>query len=120
MVIGTGAEEERAAATTIASAKATDMATVTEMESARATANGKGTLTVMATPTWLRIPNFSSDFWDPHRKRNSDSVFDTEESSRNYFLKFQCLESQKIGIPIWDIRNFGNLFAQELTTSHCC
>ncbi len=32
MVIGTGAEEERAMATTIASAKATDMATVTEMK----------------------------------------------------------------------------------------
>jgi hypothetical protein len=32
MAIGTGAEEERAMATTIASAKATDMATVTEMK----------------------------------------------------------------------------------------
>jgi hypothetical protein len=32
MAIGMGAEEERAMATTIASAKATDMATVTEMK----------------------------------------------------------------------------------------
>ncbi len=32
MAIGTGAEEERAMATTIASAKATNMATVTEMK----------------------------------------------------------------------------------------
>ncbi len=32
MVIGTGAEEERAMTTTIASAKATDIATVTEMK----------------------------------------------------------------------------------------
>jgi hypothetical protein len=32
MVIGMGAEEERAMTTTIASAKATDMATVTEMK----------------------------------------------------------------------------------------
>jgi hypothetical protein len=43
---------------------------------------------------------FSSDFWDPHRKRNSDSVFDSEDSSWKIFFEFQCLESQKIGIPI--------------------
>jgi hypothetical protein len=48
MAIGTGAEEERAIASTIASAKATDMATVTEMEMAMATSKGNGMLTVMA------------------------------------------------------------------------
>ena len=72
------------------------------------------------TLSWLGIPIFGSDFWDPHRKQNSDSVFDSEDSGRIFFLKFQCLESQKIGIPIYNIRNFGNLFAQELTTSYRC
>ncbi len=37
-----------------------------------------------------------------------------------FFLKFQCLESQKTGIPICNIWNSNNLFAQELSTSYCC
>jgi hypothetical protein len=69
---------------------------------------------------WLEIPIFGSDFWDPHCKQNSDFVFNSEDSSRFLFLKFRCLESQKIRILIWDIRNSGNLFVQELTTSHRC
>jgi hypothetical protein len=48
----------------------------------------------------LGIPIFGSDFWDPHRKQNSGFVFDSEDSGRIFFLKFRCLESQKIGIPI--------------------
>jgi hypothetical protein len=67
---------------------------------------------------WLGIPIFGSDFWDPHRKQNSDSVFNSGDFGQNIFLRFQCLESQKIGIPICLIRNSGNLFVQELTTSH--
>ncbi len=39
---------------------------------------------------------------------------------RNFLWKFQCLESQKIGIPICNIRNSGNFFAQELSTFYCC
>jgi hypothetical protein len=35
---------------------------------------------------WLRIPIFGSDFWDPHWKRNSDSVFDSKDSGQNFFL----------------------------------
>jgi hypothetical protein len=35
------------------------------------------------------------------------------------FLKFRCLESLKFGISICEIWTSGNLFAQELTTSHC-
>ncbi len=70
--------------------------------------------------TWLGIPIFGSDFWDPHRKRNSNSIFDSWDSGRIFFLKFRCLKSQKIGIPICKILNFGNLFAQELTTSYHC
>jgi hypothetical protein len=50
--------------------------------------------------TRLGIPIFGSNFWDPHRKRNFDPVYDSKDSGRNFFLKFQCLESQKIGIPI--------------------
>jgi hypothetical protein len=48
----------------------------------------------------LGIPVFGSDFWDPHCKWNSDSVFDSEDSGRKIFFEFRCLESQKIGIPI--------------------
>jgi hypothetical protein len=48
----------------------------------------------------LGIPIFGSDFWDPHRKLNSNFVFDSEDSGRKIFFEFQCLESQKIGIPI--------------------
>ncbi len=55
MAIGTGVKEERAMATTIASAKTTDMATVTEMEMAMATAKGNGMLTAMAMATATRI-----------------------------------------------------------------
>ena len=34
----------------------------------------------------LGILIFGSDFWDPHRKRNSDSVFNSEDSGRIFFL----------------------------------
>ncbi len=49
---------------------------------------------------WLGLLIFGSKFWDPHRKQNSDSIFDSKDSGWNFFLKFRCLESQKIGIPI--------------------
>ncbi len=35
---------------------------------------------------WLGILIYGSDFWDPHRKGNSDSVFDSRYSGRNSFL----------------------------------
>jgi hypothetical protein len=46
---------------------------------------------VAATTTgaWLGIPIFGSDFWDPHRKRNSNSVFDSKDSGRIFF-EFRC------------------------------
>jgi hypothetical protein len=53
-----GAEEERATATTIASAKATDMATVTEMEMATTTTKGNGTSTAMATATATKMAKY--------------------------------------------------------------
>jgi hypothetical protein len=34
---------------------------------------------------WLGIPIFGSDFWDPHHKRNSDSMFDSKDSGRIFF-----------------------------------
>jgi hypothetical protein len=34
---------------------------------------------------WLGIPIFGSDFWDPHCKQNSNSVFDSEDSGRIFF-----------------------------------
>jgi hypothetical protein len=40
--------------------------------------------------TRLGIPIFGSNFWDPHWKRNSDSVFDSKDSSRIFFFKFCC------------------------------
>ncbi len=35
---------------------------------------------------WLGIPIFGYDFWDPHRKQNSDSVFDSKDSGQIFFL----------------------------------
>ncbi len=37
------------------------------------------------TCPWLGIPIFGSNFWDPHRKRNSDFVFDSEDSVWIFF-----------------------------------
>ncbi len=34
---------------------------------------------------WLIIPIFGSDFWDPHWKQNSDSVFDSGDSGWIFF-----------------------------------
>jgi hypothetical protein len=69
---------------------------------------------------WLGIPIFGSNFWDLHQKQKSISVIDSGNSGQNFFLKFQCLESQKIEIPICKIWNSGNLFVQELTTLFRC
>ncbi len=33
----------------------------------------------------LGIPIFGSDFWGPHRRRNSNSVYDSEDSGRIFF-----------------------------------
>jgi hypothetical protein len=38
---------------------------------------------------WLGIPIFGSDFWDPHWKQNSDSVFDSKDSGWIIF-EFCC------------------------------
>jgi hypothetical protein len=40
--------------------------------------------------TRLGIPIFGSDFWDPHRKQNSVSVFDSKDYGRIFFLEFHC------------------------------
>jgi hypothetical protein len=39
----------------------------------------------MASATRLGIPIFVSDFWDPHWKQNSDSVFDSGYTVRIFF-----------------------------------
>ncbi len=38
-----------------------------------------------AFTAWLGILIFGSDFWDPHRKQNSNSVFGSEDSGRIFF-----------------------------------
>ena len=63
----------------------------------------------------MGIPIFGSNFWDPHRKQNSDSVFDSEDSGWKIFFEFQCLESQKIGIPI---PKFGILVPHKKTDAY--
>ncbi len=35
----------------------------------------------------MGIPIFGSDFWDPHWKRKSDPVYDSEDSGRNFFSR---------------------------------
>jgi hypothetical protein len=66
---------------------------------------------VIKVQPWLGISIFGFNFWDPHRKQNSNSVFDSKDFGRIFLLEFQCLASQKIGIPICNIWNSGNLFA---------
>ncbi len=39
----------------------------------------------MQSITRLGILIFGSDFWDPHWKRNSNSVFDSKDSGRFFF-----------------------------------
>jgi hypothetical protein len=39
-----------------------------------------GTISTLNLPSRLGNPIFGSDFWDPHQKRNSDSVFDSKDS----------------------------------------
>ncbi len=58
--------------------------------------------------TRLGILISGSNFWDPHWRRNSDSVYNSEDSGRIFFLKFRFLDSQKIGIPICNFWNSGN------------
>ncbi len=55
-------------------------------------ARQKGRVMVDKTRRGARLGNliFGSDFWDPYRKRNSDSVFDSEDSSRNFFFECPC------------------------------
>ncbi len=40
----------------------------------------------LSSTTWLGIPIFGSNFWDPYQKRNSDSVFDSKDSGQKLFL----------------------------------
>ncbi len=60
-------------------------------------------LTMVLVQAWegpcLGIPIFGSNFWDPHQKRNSDSVFDSGDSGRKFFLN-SAVENWQIKIPI--------------------
>ena len=72
----------------------------------------------MYTP-WLGIPIFGSDFWDPHRKQNSDSVFDTRDSSQMFFLNSAVKKSTNwnSNSKIWNSKKKINLGTQH--TSFC-
>jgi hypothetical protein len=48
----------------------------------------------------LGILIFGSNFWDPHQKWNSDSIFDSEDSDLDFFFQILLLKNQEIGIPI--------------------
>ncbi len=43
----------------------------------------------------LGIPIFGSDFWDPHWKRNSNSLFNSKDSGQIFFFKFRCWKFEK-------------------------
>jgi hypothetical protein len=47
-------------------------------------------------PARLGILIFGSDIWDPHRKQNSDSVFDSEDSGWNFFLNSDVWRVRKL------------------------
>ncbi len=53
----------------------------------------------------MGIPIFGSDFWDPYWKRNSDSVFDSEDSGRNFFSN-SAVEKLRNRNSDSEIRNF--------------
>jgi hypothetical protein len=36
---------------------------------------------------WLGNPIFGTNFWDPHRKRYHDSIFDSKDSGRIFLKK---------------------------------
>ena len=65
----------------------------------------------------LGIPIFGSDFWDPHQKRNSGSVSDSEDSGRKIFNQIPLLKNREIGISI---SKFGiqKKITWEFNTSH--
>ncbi len=46
--------------------------------------------------SWLGIPIFGSDFWDPHRKQNFDSVFDSKDSGRIFFWNSDVWRVRKL------------------------
>jgi hypothetical protein len=48
----------------------------------------------------LGILIFGSNFWDPHQKWSSDSIFDSRDSGQIFFFEFCCEKNQQIGIPI--------------------
>jgi hypothetical protein len=47
--------------------------------------------------TRLGIPIFGSDFWDPHRKRDSGSVSDSKDSGQKNFNQIPLLKNREIG-----------------------
>jgi hypothetical protein len=55
----------------------------------------------------LGIPIFGSNFWDPHLKRNSNSISDSKYSGQIFF-RIHLLKSHPIGILICKIWNSGN------------
>ncbi len=52
------------------------------------------------TNVLLAILIFGSNFWDPHRKQNSGSVSNSEDSGRKIFYQIPLLKNREIGIPI--------------------
>jgi hypothetical protein len=44
----------------------------------------------------MAIPIFGSDFWDPHCKQNSNSIFDSEDSGRKLSLNSNVWRVRKL------------------------
>jgi hypothetical protein len=67
--------------------------------------------------SWLGIPIFGSDFWDPHWKQNSDSVFDSGDSGWIFFLNSAVEKStnQNSDSKIW---NFEEKLTKVFNTPH--
>ncbi len=66
----------------------------------------------------LGIPTFGSDFWNPHWRWNSDSVYDSEDSGRIFFeipISGEP-ENKNSDLRFLEFRQF---LAQELSTSFC-
>jgi hypothetical protein len=58
----------------------------------------------LPTTSWLGIPIFGSDFWDPHWNWNSNSIFDSKDSGWIFFLNstVEKLRNWSFDSKIWN------------------
>ncbi len=58
--------------------------------------------------SWLGIPILCYNFWDPHCKQNSASVFDSEDSGQNFSFEIPMSGESEIRNSDSELWNSGN------------